>query len=146
MSFPSLAMPRKLRVSRTILIPLSRMSNPLPRLLKKDSLSKEDPGVWNTSVAAKLIKECSAAFKEGASQDSSWILPSSLTVRKHCVVCVWDRCSAFSLAKTISSIKRIRRDFAPYSNCLHLSTFEEFIKESGNLLHQGHLHGEDMQS
>ena len=58
----------------------------------------------------------------------------------------WDRSSAFSLAKTISSIKRIRRDFAPFSDCLYLSMFEEFSKESGNLLHQGCLHGEDTQS
>ena len=100
-------------------------------------------------MAAKLIKECLAAFNEGASQDSSWFLPSnpsSLAVRKPKAVGVWDRSSAFSLVKTISSIKRIRRDFAPYSDCLHLSMFEEFIKESGNLLHQGHLHGEDTQS
>ena len=62
------------------------INSKLQRLIKKDTLSEQDPGVWNTSVAAKLIKDCSAAFKEGAGQDSSWILPSSLTVKKHRVV------------------------------------------------------------
>ena len=128
--------------------PQANNSN-LQGLIKKDTLSKEDPGVRNTSVAAKLIKECLAAFKEGAGQDSSWILPStpsSLTVRKPKAVGVWDRCSAFSLVKTISSIKRNRRDFATFSDCVHFSMFEEFIKESDNLLHQVHLHREDTQS
>ena len=42
MSIPSLIMPRKLRVSRTILIPLSRMSNPLTRLLKQITQNSKD--------------------------------------------------------------------------------------------------------
>ena len=118
-------------------------------IIKKDTLSVENPGVWDTPVSSKLIKECSAAFKEGAGQDSCWFLlstASSLAVKKPRLVGFWDRSSAFSLAKTISSIKRIRRDFTPFSDCLYLSMFKESSKESGNLLHQGHLHGEDIQS
>ena len=52
--------------------------------------------------------------------------------------------AAFSLAKSISSIKRIRRDFAPFSDFLNQAKalmFEESLKETDNLLSQGCLHG-----
>ena len=80
--------------------------------IKKDTLSVENPGVWDTPVSSKLIKECSAAFKEGAGEDSRWFLLStlsSLTVKKPQLVGFWDRSSAFSLAKTVSSMMRIKR-------------------------------------
>ena len=112
-------------------------------------LSVENPGVWDTPVSSKLIKECLAEFKEGAGQDSSWFLlstPSSLAAKKPRLVSFWDRSSAFRLTKTISSIKRIRRDFTLFSDCLNLSMFEESFEKSGNLLHQGRLPGEDIQS
>ena len=57
--------------------------------------------------------------------------------------------AAFSLAKTISSIKRIRQDFAPFSDCLNQAKalmFEESMKETDNLLSQGCLHGYDIQT
>ena len=57
--------------------------------------------------------------------------------------------AAFSLAKTISSIKRVRRDFAPFSDCLKQAKalmFEESMSETDNLLSQGHLQGYDIQT
>ena len=48
--------------------------------------------------------------------------------------------AAFSLAKTIFSIKRIGRDFTLFSDCLKQAKalmFEESMKETGNLLSQG---------
>ena len=41
--------------------------------------------------------------------------------------------AAFSLAKTISTVKRIRQDFAPFSDCLKQAKallFEESMKET----------------
>ena len=57
--------------------------------------------------------------------------------------------AAFSLAKTISSFKRVRRDFPPFSDCLNQAKalmFEESMSETDNLLSQGHLQGYDIQT
>ena len=40
------------------------------KLLMKDTLSVDNPGDWDTPVSSKLIKEWSAAIKEGIAQDS----------------------------------------------------------------------------
>ena len=52
--------------------------------------------------------------------------------------------AAFSLAKTISSVKRMRQDFAPFSDCLKQVSaliFAEYMKETDNLILKGHLQG-----
>ena len=55
--------------------------------------------------------------------------------------------AAISLAKSISTAKRLRRDFAPFSNCLSQAKqilYEESMKETDNLLSQGRLPGYDV--
>ena len=50
--------------------------------------------------------------------------------------------AAISLSKSISTAKRLRRDFAPFSDCLAQAKqilFEESMKETDNLLSQGRL-------
>merc|ERR1711873_285119 len=45
--------------------------------------------------------------------------------------------AAISLAKSISTLKRLRRNFAPFSNCLSQAKqilYEESMKETDNLL------------
>ena len=57
--------------------------------------------------------------------------------------------AAFNLAKTISSIKRVRRDFAPFSDCLKQAKalmFKKSMTETDNFLSQGHLNGYDIQT
>ena len=50
--------------------------------------------------------------------------------------------AVFSLAKTISSVRRIRRDFAPLSDCVKQAKallFEESMQETDKMLSQGHV-------
>ena len=50
--------------------------------------------------------------------------------------------TAFSIARSISKIKRLRRDFAPFSDCLKQAKnlmFEESMKETDQLVSQGRL-------
>ena len=57
--------------------------------------------------------------------------------------------AAISLAKSISTAKRLRRDFAPFSNCLSQAKqilYEESMKETDNLLSQGRLQGYDVET
>ena len=57
--------------------------------------------------------------------------------------------AAISLAKSISTAKRLRRDFAPFSNCLSQAKqilYEESMKETDNLLSQGRLRGYDVET
>ena len=57
--------------------------------------------------------------------------------------------AAISLAKSISTAKRLRRDFAPFSDCLAQAKqilFEESMKETDNLLSQGRLRGYDVET
>ena len=57
--------------------------------------------------------------------------------------------AVFSLAKTVSSIKRLRRDFALYVDCVNQAKYllyEESMKETDDLISQGHLQGYDIQS
>ena len=57
--------------------------------------------------------------------------------------------AAISLAKSISTAKRLRRDFAPFSNCLSQAKqilYEESMKETDNLLSQGRLWGYDVET
>ena len=55
--------------------------------------------------------------------------------------------AAFSIARSISKIKRLRRDFAPFSDCLKQAKnlmFEESMKETDQLISQGCLTGHDV--
>ena len=55
--------------------------------------------------------------------------------------------AAFSIARSISKIKRFRRDFAPFSDCLKQAKnlmFEESMKETDQLISQGRLTGYDV--
>ena len=55
--------------------------------------------------------------------------------------------AAFSIARSISKIKRFQRDFAPFSDCLNQAKklmFEESMKEMDQLLSQGRLTGYDV--
>lgn len=57
--------------------------------------------------------------------------------------------AAISLAKSISTAKRLRRDFAPFSNCLSQAKqilYEESMKETDNLLSHGRLRGYDVET
>ena len=57
--------------------------------------------------------------------------------------------AAISLAKSISTAKRLRRDFAPFSNCLSQAKqilYEESMKETDDLLSQGRLRGYDVET
>ncbi len=57
--------------------------------------------------------------------------------------------AAISLARSISTAKRLRRDFAPFSNCLAQAKqilYEESMKEIDNLLSQGRLRGYDVET
>ena len=57
--------------------------------------------------------------------------------------------AAFSLAKTISSVKRIKQDFASFTDCLRQAKallFKESIKETDNLLSQGCLQSYNVQT
>ena len=71
------------------------------KLLKKDTLSVDNPGNWDTPVSTILIKKWSAAIKEGISQDSLWFPHSTLStlaVKKSRLVSLWDGSSqAFSV-------------------------------------------------
>merc|ERR1711867_94309 len=52
--------------------------------------------------------------------------------------------AAIRLAKSISTAKRLRRDFASFSNCLVQAKqilYEESMKETDNLISQGRLRG-----
>ena len=66
----------------------------------KDTLSVDNPGDWDTPVSSKLIKEWSAAIKEGITQDSLWFpcsTTSSKAVKMPRLVSFWDGSSqAFS--------------------------------------------------
>ena len=56
--------------------------------------------------------------------------------------------AAFSIARSISKIKRLRRDFAPFSDCLKQAKnlmFKESMKEIDQLISQGHLTGYDVK-
>ena len=55
--------------------------------------------------------------------------------------------AAFSIARSISKIKRFRKDFAPFSDCLIQAKklmFEESMKETDQLISQGCLTGYDV--
>ena len=55
--------------------------------------------------------------------------------------------AAFSIARSISKIKRFWRDFATFSDCLKQAKnlmFEESMKETDQLISQGHLTGYDV--
>merc|ERR1712240_165303 len=57
--------------------------------------------------------------------------------------------AAISLAKSISTAKRLRRDFAPFSSCLSQAKqilYEESMKETDYLLSQGRLRGYDVET
>ena len=57
--------------------------------------------------------------------------------------------AAFSLAKTISAVKRFKGDFAPLSDCVKQAKslmYEESMKETDELIPQGRLNGYDMQT
>merc|ERR1712002_849575 len=57
--------------------------------------------------------------------------------------------AAFSLAKTISAVKRIRGDFAPLNDCIKQAKslmFEESMKETDELITRGRLTGYDIQT
>ena len=57
--------------------------------------------------------------------------------------------TAFILAKTISSVKRMKQDFAPFSDCLKQAKalmFKDSMKETDNLISQGRLQGYNIQT
>ena len=57
--------------------------------------------------------------------------------------------AAFSLAKSISTAKRLRRTFPAFSECLVQAKqllFEESMEETNNLLSQGRLRGYDVET
>ena len=57
--------------------------------------------------------------------------------------------ATFSLARTISAVKQLRRDFAPLSDCIKQAKslmFEESMKETDELITQGRLNGYDIQT
>merc|ERR1711873_396022 len=57
--------------------------------------------------------------------------------------------AAFSIARSISKIKRLRRDFAPFSDCLKQAKnlmFEEYMKDRDQLISQGRLTGYDIMT
>ena len=55
--------------------------------------------------------------------------------------------AAFSISRSISKIKRLWKDFAPFNNCLLQAKklmFEESMKETDELISQGRLRGYDV--
>ena len=57
--------------------------------------------------------------------------------------------AVFSLAKTISSVKRLRREFAPFADCIKQAKsllYEESMEETDHLISQGCLQGYDIQT
>ena len=72
------------------------------KLLMKDTLSVDNPGDWDTPISTRLIREWSAAIKEGIAQDSLSFpraTTSTKAVKKPRLVGFWDGSSqAFSAA------------------------------------------------
>merc|ERR1712089_38126 len=57
--------------------------------------------------------------------------------------------AVISIAKSISTAKILRRDFAPFSYCLSQAKqilYEESMKETDNFLSQGRLRGYDVET